>query len=50
MEPLDLMGKPWVNYHLELQLLQVTECRPVIIYEPHHPLVSEWVAHLLVSN
>jgi len=22
MEPLDLMGKPWVNYHLELQLLQ----------------------------
>ena len=23
LEPLDLMGKPWLNYHLELQLLQV---------------------------
>jgi len=22
LEPLDLMGKPWINYHLELQLLQ----------------------------
>ena len=23
LQPLDLMGKPWANYHLELQLLQV---------------------------
>ena len=23
LQPLDLMGKPWSNYHLELQLLQV---------------------------
>ena len=22
LEPLDLMGKPWSNYHLEMQLLQ----------------------------
>lgn len=22
LQPLDLMGKPWVNYHLEMQLLQ----------------------------
>ena len=23
LQPLDLMGKPWANYHLEHQLLQV---------------------------
>ena len=23
LQPLDLMGKPWDHYHLELQLLQV---------------------------
>ena len=23
LKPLDLMGKPWANYHLEMQLLQV---------------------------
>ena len=23
LKPLDVMGKPWVNYHLEMQLLQV---------------------------
>ena len=23
LQPLDIMGKPWNNYHLELQLLQV---------------------------
>ena len=23
LKPLDLIGKPWANYHLEMQLLQV---------------------------
>jgi len=25
LKPLDLMGKPWANYHLEMQLLQVSD-------------------------
>ena len=27
LQPLDLMGKPWINYHLEMQLLQVINKR-----------------------
>ena len=26
LKPLDLIGKPWANYHLEMQLLQVIIC------------------------
>ena len=25
LKPLDLFGKPWANYHLEMQLLQVKQ-------------------------
>ena len=45
------MGKPWVNYHLELQLLQVTEYRPVILYDKHYTLDSHLPIHfILVSH
>ena len=34
LKPLDLIGKPWANYHLEMQFLQVS----VMLTRPSHPI------------